>query len=120
MKQHVKSFKALADPSRIRTLKMLEEGPLCVCEIAYVLGLAASTVSKHLSILKEADFIVDEKEGKWVNYRLNPDPEKPANCELLNMMQRTLTADETIQSDRDKMRSADRTVLCAGLSGSTN
>ena len=50
---------------------MLEIKPLCVCEITEVLQLATSTVSKHLSILRDVDFIIDEKNGRWVNYRLN-------------------------------------------------
>ena len=71
MRELVKVFKALSDSNRIRILKMLEVRPLCVCEITNVLQLAASTVSKHLSILRDVDLIDDEKDGKWVNYYLN-------------------------------------------------
>ena len=63
MRTLVKIFKALADSNRIRILKMLEVRPLCVCEITEVLNLAASTVSKHLSILRDADFIIDSNEA---------------------------------------------------------
>ena len=44
-------FKAAGDRTRLRILKMLETGPLCVCQIVETLGLSQSTVSKHLSIL---------------------------------------------------------------------
>ena len=60
----IKIFKALSDTNRVRILKMLEIRPLCVCEITAVLGLAMSTVSKHLSIMREADLIFDKKENK--------------------------------------------------------
>lgn len=70
MKDVIKIFKSLSDPNRLRVVKMLEAGELCVCEITTILGLAPSTVSKHLSILNEAGLILDEKRGKWVYYRL--------------------------------------------------
>ena len=73
MRKQAKIFQALSDTNRIRILKMLEMRPLCVCEITDVLKLATSTVSKHLSILRDAGFIIDEKEGRWVNYYLSPD-----------------------------------------------
>jgi DNA-binding transcriptional ArsR family regulator len=50
-------FKALSDKNRIRIIKMLQKKPLCVCEIRAVLKLAVSTVSQHLSILREAGLI---------------------------------------------------------------
>ena len=61
MRELVKIFKALSDSNRIRIIKMLQIRPLCVCEITAVLNLATSTVSKHLSILREADLIYDIK-----------------------------------------------------------
>ena len=72
MRKLVKLFKALSDTNRIRILKMLENRHLCVCEITKILNLASSTVSKHLSILRDTELILDEKDGKWVNYYLNP------------------------------------------------
>jgi len=66
MRHLIKTFKAVSDPNRIRILKMLEVRELCVCEITEILNLAASTVSKHLSLLRDAEFILDRKEGKWV------------------------------------------------------
>ena len=71
LKEQQKIFKALSDPNRLRIIRMLKEGPLCVCEITSLLKLAASTVSKHLSILKESGFLLEFKDGKWVNYMIN-------------------------------------------------
>jgi ArsR family transcriptional regulator, arsenate/arsenite/antimonite-responsive transcriptional repressor len=62
--------KALSDENRIRALMMLVGGELCVCQIIEMLGLAPSTVSKHMSILKQAGLVVTRKEGRWIYYRL--------------------------------------------------
>ncbi len=62
--------KALADENRIRALCALKQGELCVCQIIELLGLAPSTVSKHMSILKQAGLVRGRKEGRWMHYRL--------------------------------------------------
>ena len=62
--------KALAHPGRLRVLAMLREGALCVCQITSVLELASSTVSAHLSDLRRAGLVTEQKRGKWVHYRL--------------------------------------------------
>src|SRR5690606_19719753 len=61
---------ALSDETRLRAVLMLRAGELCVCELIQVLGLAPSTVSKHLSILHAAGLVARRKEGKWHYYRL--------------------------------------------------
>jgi len=66
--------KALADGSRLRLLKLLEDGEVCVCVLTDSLGLAPATVSKHLSLLKAAGFIQARKDGRWVHYRLHDAP----------------------------------------------
>ena len=67
--------KALAHPARLRVLSMLASGPLCVCQMTAVLGSAPSTVSEHLRELKRAGLLVEEKNGKFVSYRLAPSPD---------------------------------------------
>src|SRR5450756_2258259 len=67
--------KALAPPARLRVLAMLSGGPLCVCQMTAVLGSAPSTVSEHLRELKQAGLLVEEKNGKFVFYRLAPSPD---------------------------------------------
>lgn len=112
MKSTAKLFKALSDPNRIRIVKMLEVRPLCVCEITSILNLATSTVSKHLSILKEAGFIFEQKEGKWVNYHLNRATQNPLIHELLVLIAKKNMNAPIIQSDREKIKSVDRMTLC--------
>ena len=66
----VEAVKALAHPGRLRIPAMLREGDLCVCQMTAVLGLAASTVSSHLSDLRRAGFVTERKDGKWVHYHV--------------------------------------------------
>ena len=64
-------FKAVADPCRLRILKLLRDGELCACEIIMALNRPQSTTSHHLSILKEAGLIKERRDGKWSRYRLS-------------------------------------------------
>jgi DNA-binding transcriptional ArsR family regulator len=63
-------LKALAHPSRIYIVDKLSEKPHCVCELTALIGADTSTVSKHLSILKNAGVISDRKQGTTVYYSL--------------------------------------------------
>lgn len=64
-------FKALSDETRLRVLKLLEEGELCVCDIVAALDMIQPKVSFHLAVLKEAGLIKDRKQGKWVHYKID-------------------------------------------------
>ena len=65
--------KALADQNRLRVLYALRKGELCVCQITELLGLAQSTVSKHMAILHQARLVENRKDGRWIYYRLPGD-----------------------------------------------
>ena len=79
-------MKALSDPSRVRVLKLLEDGELCVCEIQKVLGLAQSTASKHMKLLEDAGLVERKRQGTWILYTLaNGDETEYANIMLINM-----------------------------------
>jgi ArsR family transcriptional regulator len=71
MNELVALFKALSDETRLRIIKLLEQGELCVCDITAALDMVQPKVSFHLSALKEAGFIKDRKQGKWTHYSLN-------------------------------------------------
>ena len=112
MRKLAKTFQALSDTNRIRILKMLEIRPLCVCEITEVLKLANSTVSKHLSILRDAEFILDKKEGKWVNYFLNDSKNNAYVIKLLPLISSWLPDDGVLSDDRRKVKIVDRNIIC--------
>ena len=65
-----KIVKAMAHPSRLFIIDQLAEGERCVCELTEMIGADKSTVSKHLSVLKEAGIVKDEKRGLQVFYTL--------------------------------------------------
>ena len=70
MREFMNITKALSDESRVRILMLLREGELCVCQLIELVGLAPSTVSKHMAILVQARLVEFRKEGKWRYYRL--------------------------------------------------
>jgi ArsR family transcriptional regulator len=63
-------LKAIAHPSRLLIVEALGKSPHCVCELTTLVGSDTSTVSKHLSILKQAGVVIDEKKGNQVYYHL--------------------------------------------------
>lgn len=65
-----KVLKAMAHPSRLFILEELDKGERCVCDLTDMIGADVSTVSKHLSVLKQAGIVFDEKRGNQVFYQL--------------------------------------------------
>lgn len=66
-------FRILADLTRLRMLALLsQEGELCVCELTHALGEIQPKISRHLALLREAELVLDRRQGQWVYYRLNP------------------------------------------------
>lgn len=68
--ERARILKALAHPSRMFIVEKLSEKSHCVCELTEMIGADTSTVSKHLSVLKNAGIIEDEKRGTSVYYSL--------------------------------------------------
>lgn len=64
-------LKALGDESRLRIVHLLLYGPLCVCELEYVLQMSQTNVSRHLAKLKQAKIVQSVKQGQWVNYQMD-------------------------------------------------
>lgn len=65
------SFKALADPTRREILAHLRKKIMTAGEISALFDVSGATISHHLSILKEAGLILDDKRGKYIYYELN-------------------------------------------------
>ncbi|MDD5596591.1 MAG: metalloregulator ArsR/SmtB family transcription factor [Victivallaceae bacterium] len=115
MKKVLNITKALADESRVRALMLLKNGELCVCQIIEVLRLAPSTVSKHMSILKQADLVEARKSGRWVYYRLPEKDSDEAVRTILEWLKTNLTDGKTIKKDiknLDKILNMDKEELC--------
>jgi DNA-binding transcriptional ArsR family regulator len=60
---------ALSDENRLRALLVLEDREVCVCQLIELLQLAPSTVSKHMTILRQAKLVEGHKRGRWMYYR---------------------------------------------------
>lgn len=71
MKDLIDIFKTLSDETRLRILKLLEHGELCVCDIVAALDTIQPKISFHLGVLKEAKLIKDRKQGKWIHYKID-------------------------------------------------
>jgi ArsR family transcriptional regulator, arsenate/arsenite/antimonite-responsive transcriptional repressor len=110
------AMKAIGDPTRTRILKLLEGGGLCVCQVQAVLGLAPSTVSKHLTILKLAGLVEDQRDGKWIEYALTDESRNPHAKPVLDLLHGVLDRDPAVIADRKRLREIKAiplTELCA-------
>ena len=112
MESKTKIFKALSDFNRLRILKALQSKILCACEIKELIGLANSTISQHLKILKNAGFIVENKSGKWINYLINPHPSDVRVGNILMSLDFWIDDDETIIKDKTRLKGLCRDEIC--------
>jgi DNA-binding transcriptional ArsR family regulator len=96
--------KALADKNRVRAFMALRNGELCVCQIIELLDLAPSTISKHMSILKQAGLVDSRKDSRWVYYRLAEDTNKEQEIsKVIKLSISLLEQDEQTLVDDAKM-----------------
>lgn len=103
-------LKACSDKNRIRILKLLEKKRLCVCEIAFVLGITQPSVSRHLKKLKKAGLIETEQDSFWTNYILKS--KNKYSKSVLSLMKNWLKDDEIVKKDIIRLRKANRLKLC--------
>lgn len=100
MKDLINIFKALSDETRLRIIKLLEHGELCVCDIVAALDMIQPKVSFHLGVLKEAGLIRDRKQGRWIHYCID-DEDIFRRFLLISILERI--DDEFIQSDKERL-----------------
>ncbi|MDZ7723387.1 MAG: metalloregulator ArsR/SmtB family transcription factor [candidate division KSB1 bacterium] len=84
------TFKAISDHTRLRILNLLFHRELFVCEISGLIQHCDSTISAHLAILRDAGFIISERDGRWVKYRINPQPTNPFTKHMLRLLKQWL------------------------------
>ena len=112
MRDFIKVMKALSDPNRVKMVKLLQRKVLCVCEIQEALGLAQSTVSKHLKILEEAHLITYSKEGLWVNYRMSDGANNPYAASLIGNLRHWLDEDGDVAALVKRLPEINRETIC--------
>ena len=112
MRELVKVFKALGDRNRLRIFKMLQHKKMCVCELAAALEITQPSVSRHLSLMKDAGLVVDSRNGPWIDYELC---EKKVN-QYAHVIQPHLkdwiNDDTDVQKDIKKLKLLRREELC--------
>jgi ArsR family transcriptional regulator len=105
--------KTLGHPARLRILAMLRHNRLSVCQIASVLDVAPSTASGYLLELRRADLVSEQRQGKWVYYRLTDDD---PNGALLRFVLVLLGADAQIRQDAAaaaRLSGSSPEIICA-------
>ena len=112
MKAFVKVMKALSDPNRVRTIKMLQHKIMCVCEIQAALDIAQPSVSKHLRILEEAGLVAYRKDGFWVNYYLTDGGSSPYAASLLGNLRHWLEDESEIAELVERLPTIRRENIC--------
>ncbi len=104
-------FGALSDTTRLRLLMALRDGELCACQLIALAGLAPSTVSKHLALLREAGLVASRKEGRWVHYRLAGSPDLPTVGKRAPALFQALEKSPALRADARRLRKLRATNL---------
>ena len=102
-------MKALSDPHRLRAVMALREGERCVCQLIALLELAPSTVSRHMTLLRQAGIVVSRQSGKRVYYSLADDGSASEVEVLVNAALNSIQDDRTVKDDRSKMSTISKT-----------
>ena len=111
MRRVVKCFGALSDETRLRLLMAVRNGERCVCELIELVQLAPSTVSKHLSLLRDAGWVDARKEGRWVYYRLAGETPFPIVGKNTLPIFQSLEKSPVIKADAKRLKK-----ICSGNS----
>ena len=112
MKEMVKVFKAVADPNRIRILKMLQLKKMWVCELSAVLGITQPSVSRHLSMLRDAGLVKDERDSQWINYQLCEEKVNKYAPVIMGNIRKWINEDPRISRDAGMLKTLNREKLC--------
>lgn len=111
---------SLAHPGRLRILALLGDGPAFVCQLRSVLGMAPSTVSAHLGVLRRSGLVAEDKQGRFVQYSLTR--EEPLGSVVRELMY-LVKDDQKIVRDKRllvEVRRVTPVQLCrAGFDGAT-
>ena len=113
MKTFIRVMKALSDPNRVRVLKLLQEGELCVCEIQKVLKLAQSTISKHMKLLEDAGLVNRKRQGTWILYSLADTSDSQYAQTMLKALRHWMDDDAELQRMRKALPDAASLRTCS-------
>jgi ArsR family transcriptional regulator len=95
-------FAALADPTRLRLLALMDGAEVCVCYFVEILGQSQPKISRHLAYLRNAGVVRARREGKWMHYRIEQ-PEDAGAAAILDAALGRLKADFKMEADRERL-----------------
>ncbi len=111
MERLYKIYSMLSDINRLRILKLLEQKPMCVCELTHVLGIRQPSVSRHLRKLKETELIESRQDGQWHEYFINRKGDEYTRI-LMGTLSGWINDDPVIVEDIKKAEQTCRESLC--------
>jgi ArsR family transcriptional regulator len=93
---------ALADPTRLRLLNLMDGREVCVCRFVEILKQSQPKISRHLAYLRKAGIVTARREGKWMHYSISP-PVKAGAADILTALLAALANDKRMQADRARL-----------------
>lgn len=103
MRQFLAATKAFTEPTRVRVIRALRRGELCVCELCDALSVVQSTLSTHLQYLRQTGLVETRQDGKWVYYRLSKAFARMAAA-LWNLHRAELEDDRQLNKDEARLK----------------
>ena len=98
-------FAALADPTRLRLLNLMEGREVCVCYFVEILKQGQPKISRHLAYLRRAGIVEARRDGKWMHYRIEQ-PNDPRAASILNAALQSFKGDKDMQADLSRLDKA--------------
>jgi ArsR family transcriptional regulator, arsenate/arsenite/antimonite-responsive transcriptional repressor len=98
-------FAALADPTRLRLLNLMNGTEVCVCYFVEILRQPQPKISRHLAYLRNAGIVTARRDGKWMHYSLTP-PTDPTAAAILHTTLATFKSNPALQADTLKLAKA--------------
>jgi ArsR family transcriptional regulator len=101
----VKLFGALADPTRLRLLNLMDGREVCVCYFVEILRQPQPKISRHLAYLRRAGIVEARREGKWMHYRIER-PDDAAGAAILDAALASLKSNREMRDDLARLGQA--------------
>ena len=98
-------FRALADPTRLRIINLMDEQEVCVCYFTQVIAAPQPKIPRHLAYLRRLGIVGARRQGKWMHYRLLM-PQEPHAASILESTLQALRQDKAMQRDRARLQRA--------------
>jgi ArsR family transcriptional regulator, arsenate/arsenite/antimonite-responsive transcriptional repressor len=101
----VRLLAALADPTRLRLLNLMDGREVCVCYFVEILKQGQPKISRHLAYLRRAGVVEARREGKWMHYRIER-PTDPGAASILDATLTSFKANREMQADLARLDKA--------------